>query len=159
LTIVTNTFVSGGVFKSTDSGGTWIAANTGLTNLGVRALAIDPATAATLCAGTYGGIFKSTDSGATGVPVNVGLPSSGVLALALDPTRGSSLYAGLAPGGVWQLRESTYFYTVTPCPYSIAAMPCSGGQPLLPEGRAQPCRSRVAAVSLRPLKPSQLTSR
>ena len=34
----------GGVFKSTDSGGTWAAANTGLTNLDVAALAIDPTT-------------------------------------------------------------------------------------------------------------------
>ncbi len=42
----------GGVFKSTDSGGTWTAANTGLTNLTVYALAINPATPATLYAGT-----------------------------------------------------------------------------------------------------------
>ena len=41
-----------GVFKSTDSGGTWAAANTGLTTLHVNALAIDPATPATLYAGT-----------------------------------------------------------------------------------------------------------
>ncbi len=54
----------GGVFKSTDSGATWAAANTGLTNWVVQALAVDP-TAATLYAGTGGdGVFKSTDSGA-----------------------------------------------------------------------------------------------
>ncbi|HEX7605635.1 MAG TPA: hypothetical protein VF348_02920, partial [Usitatibacter sp.] len=53
----------GGVFKSTDSGGTWAAANTGLTNLTVQALAIDPSTSSTLYAGTDGGgVFKSTDS-------------------------------------------------------------------------------------------------
>ena len=34
----------GGVFKSTDSGGTWAAANTGLTNLSVFSLAINPST-------------------------------------------------------------------------------------------------------------------
>ena len=42
----------GGVFKSTDSGGTWTAANRGLTNPNVKALAIDPSTPATLYAGT-----------------------------------------------------------------------------------------------------------
>ena len=45
----------GGVFKSTDGGGSWSAVNTGLTNTEVSALAIDPATPTTLYAGTYGG--------------------------------------------------------------------------------------------------------
>jgi len=34
----------GGVFKSTDAGGTWVVANTNLPNDSVRALAIDPFT-------------------------------------------------------------------------------------------------------------------
>ena len=55
---------SGGVFKSTNSGGNWSAANTGLTNTVIRALAIDPVTPATLYAGhNGGGVFKSTDGG------------------------------------------------------------------------------------------------
>ena len=41
-----------GVFKSTNGGANWSAANTGLTNTDVRALAIDPATPTTLYAGT-----------------------------------------------------------------------------------------------------------
>ena len=45
-----------GVFKSTDSGGTWAAANTGLTDLHIDALAINPTTPATLYAGTEVGI-------------------------------------------------------------------------------------------------------
>ena len=42
----------GGVFKSTNGGGTWGAVNTGLTDTVVFALAIDPATPGTLYAGT-----------------------------------------------------------------------------------------------------------
>ena len=45
----------GGVFKSTDGGGSWSAINTGLTNPFVRALAVDPLTPTTLYAGTNGG--------------------------------------------------------------------------------------------------------
>ena len=56
--------MSGGVFKSTNGGGNWSAVNTGLTDTDVRALAIDPATPATLYAGTDGGgVFKSTNGG------------------------------------------------------------------------------------------------
>lgn len=48
------------MFKSTNGGANWSAANTGLTKTDVRALAIDPATPATLYAGTDGGVFKTT---------------------------------------------------------------------------------------------------
>src|SRR5437660_130265 len=56
---------SGGVFKSTDGGGSWTAVNTGLTDFYVRTLAIDPQTPATIYAGTGAdGVFKSTLRGA-----------------------------------------------------------------------------------------------
>ena len=97
---------AGGVFKSSDGGESWAAANTGLTNLSVQALAINPTTPATLYAGTGGGVFRSTDSGGTWAAFNMGLPSLNVSALALDPT-GTTLYAGLEGGGVWQLTAPT----------------------------------------------------
>src|SRR6185369_12181501 len=43
---------SNGVYRSTDSGSTWNAINTGLTNLTVRALVIDPSTPSRLYVGT-----------------------------------------------------------------------------------------------------------
>ena len=64
----------GGVFKSTDAGATWSAANTGLDSTGVTALAIDPNTPSTLYAGTGGGVFKSTDAGATWGAATPGCP-------------------------------------------------------------------------------------
>ena len=45
----------GGVFQSTNSGGSWSAVNTGLSNLSVSALAIDPSAPSRLYAGTWGG--------------------------------------------------------------------------------------------------------
>ena len=51
----------GGVFKSIDSGGTWTAANAGLTSLGIPRSGHQPLNPTTLYAGTDGGVFKSTD--------------------------------------------------------------------------------------------------
>jgi hypothetical protein len=95
-----------GIFKSTDGGGNWSAANTGLTCgsdlWGVVALALDPTT---LYAGTAGGVYKSTDGGTSWSPVNVGLPTSFpgniVSALALDPTTPTTVYAGTEYSGVF----------------------------------------------------------
>jgi hypothetical protein len=100
-----------GVFRSTNSGSSWSAVNTGLTGpfgaaFPVTALAIDPHTPSTLYAGTeyeygYGGVgvFQSTNSGASWSAVNSGLadPSGtavSVTALAIDPHTPSTLYAG-----------------------------------------------------------------
>jgi hypothetical protein len=47
----------GGVFKSTDSGGTWNTLNTGLTNAFVNALAIDPVEPRRVYAATDRGVF------------------------------------------------------------------------------------------------------
>jgi hypothetical protein len=47
-------FRCGGVFKSTDAANTWSTVNTGLTNPGVQALAIDPLTPGRLYTGTLG---------------------------------------------------------------------------------------------------------
>ena len=97
----------GGVFKSTDGGGSWSPATTGLTcgafTCDVNALALDPTTPTTLYAGTStGGVFKTIDGGGSWSPVNTGLPcgpfTCGVTALALDPTTPTILYAGTEDG-------------------------------------------------------------
>ena len=91
--------LGGGVFKSTDTGSTWSAMNTGLpANSSVSALAIDPRTPTTLYAGAGAGLFTSADGGSTWSEVNTGLPDSdlygGVYALAIDPRTPTTLYAG-----------------------------------------------------------------
>ena len=52
----------GGVFKSTDGGGSWTALNAGLTNLDVNTLALDTSTPPRLYAGTVGGGVFVTDT-------------------------------------------------------------------------------------------------
>ena len=105
---------AGGIFKSTDSGGTWAAVNTGFTRLEVLALTINPTTPSTLYAGTArDGIFKSTDSGGTWVAVNTGLPIStatgslpNIFKLAISPTTSTTLYAGTGGEGVFKSTNS-----------------------------------------------------
>ncbi len=110
-----------GIYKSTDSGGSWQAMNTGLTSQSVHTLAIDPRTPTTIYAGLgavskdTGGIFKSTDGGRNWRATNGGLESligriPSILALAIDPQTPTTVYAGIwggvvkstDAGGSWQ---------------------------------------------------------
>ena len=65
----------GGVFKTTNAGGSWSAVNTGLTDTFVTALAVDATTTpSTVYAGTQdGGVFKTTNGGGSWSAVNTGL--------------------------------------------------------------------------------------
>jgi len=72
----------------------------------VSALAIDPATPATLYAGTWGGgVFKSTNGGESWSAVNTGLTNTDVRALAIDPDTPATLYAGTWGGGVFSIQQ------------------------------------------------------
>ena len=80
-----------------DGGGSW--SDLSLSDTDVRALAIDPATPATLYAGTNGdGVFKSTDGAGNWSAVNIGLTDTRVYALAIDPGTPAILYAGTGSG-------------------------------------------------------------
>jgi photosystem II stability/assembly factor-like uncharacterized protein len=95
------------VYKSTNGGGSWTAISSGLTGADLTALAIPPASHATLYLGTYGaGVFKSTNSGGSWASMNSGLPRHGYVgALAIDP---GALYAmGTNGGGFAGVAKST----------------------------------------------------
>jgi photosystem II stability/assembly factor-like uncharacterized protein len=95
----------GGVFKSTDSGGTWAAAQDGLPTAGdVRALTIDPSSPSTIYAVTQTGVFRSTDAATMWAPFNSGLPSLLVSSVAIDRT-GTLLRAATA-GGLFEYQVS-----------------------------------------------------
>jgi photosystem II stability/assembly factor-like uncharacterized protein len=107
---------NGGVFKSTDSGANWNATNTGLDNLYVSLLAIDPLDPATLyvviSAGNdittgapVGGLFKSVDSGASWQPAGRGFGDPYVSALAFDPNSPGTLYAR-TQGGLYKSMDA-----------------------------------------------------
>lgn len=86
---------------------TWVAVNSGLTTLDVRAVACDPAHAGTMYAGTYGGgVFKSTNGGTTWSPANQGLSTTIVQALCVDPVNPSNVYAGTWDSGVFRSSDS-----------------------------------------------------
>lgn len=109
-----NPTTGGGVFKSTDSGGSWRLA--GLTD--VSALAIDPITPTTLYAGTSSGdLFKSTDSGRTWNPTSLttsdGHPDAVLSALAIDPTAPATVYAGVYDVGVFKSRDGGSTWSAT----------------------------------------------
>jgi uncharacterized repeat protein (TIGR02543 family) len=88
-----------GVFRSMDSGTTWIAVNTGLTDPWIWCLAINPLTPTTLYAGTDGhGVFRSTNSGTTWTTMNTGLTNLHVSSLAIHPLTPTTLYAGTTSG-------------------------------------------------------------
>jgi len=91
-----------GVFKSINGGTSWSAANTGLTNIYVFSLAIDPVTPQTLYAGTGVGVFKSVNGGTSWSAVNSGLTNTIVYTLAIDPSTPQTLYAGTSGGGVFK---------------------------------------------------------
>jgi hypothetical protein len=83
------------LFKTTDGGATWSAANNGLTSTDILALAIDPETPTTLYAGTFQlGVFKSTNGGGSWSMLGNGMPANVVNALVIDPKTPTTLYAG-----------------------------------------------------------------
>ena len=80
-----------GVFKSTDGGQTWVAANKGMLDLNVTALVVDPTDPQKVYAGVDGGgLFLSTDGGQNWVKLrDVGQTfSNWVITLTLDPKTG-----------------------------------------------------------------------
>ena len=104
---------NGGVFKSSDSGETWIAAQSGLSDANVFALAIDPSTPARIYAATNHGVFTSTDAAASWTPINSGLTSLNVWSLSVDRT--GSLLRAATDAGLFE--------------YQVAGSPPSGTVP------------------------------
>ena len=99
--------IAGTVFKSTDGGGIWAPANTGLPSVFVQSLVIDPSTPSTIYAGTSAGVFKSTNGGGNWVPANNGLVVLSVITLAMDPQNPATLYAGTTAGTTNGVFKST----------------------------------------------------
>jgi hypothetical protein len=97
----------GGVFISYDSGASWAAPDSGLTNPDVISLCVCDTNASTpmIFAGTDGsGIFLSKDNGVHWNPVNDGLTDASISSLAVSGTTASTamLFAGTSGSGVWR---------------------------------------------------------
>jgi photosystem II stability/assembly factor-like uncharacterized protein len=89
VTVLAGTFgfQAGGVFRSTNSGGSW--SFSGLTNLQVHCLVAN--NSGTVFAGTSNGVYRSTDNGVSWVEVSSGLTSPGVYGIAFNSS--GHLYA------------------------------------------------------------------
>ena len=104
--------MAAGIFKTTDAGGSWSAANRGMAQakdcppqiscINVAHLVIDPRTPATLYAAQIEGVYKSADGGGSWKPVVAGLTNLKVFALAIDPQTPTTIYAGTYGGGVFK---------------------------------------------------------
>ncbi len=82
------TSTGGGIFRSTNLGGTWVQANTGISNSNIYSLAVN--VNGTLYAGSSrSGVFRSPDAGATWLSINRSIFTTGVTA-----------FTGLAGGGI-----------------------------------------------------------
>ncbi len=79
----------------------WKAINSGLTDLHIQAMAIDPNQPATIYVSTYEGIFKSTNGGKSWQSSNNGMTSNDVKALICHPQNSNILYAATWGNGIF----------------------------------------------------------
>ena len=79
------------VAVSDDRGQTWTRRDTGLEDVSVRAIAIDPNDADFVLAGGLDGVYRSTDGGATWAKLS---PHENVESLAIDPRNRDTIYVG-----------------------------------------------------------------
>lgn len=92
-----------GIYKSTDDGDSWLQKNTGLNDLNLQVLTINPTSASTLFAGTSSsGIYRSDDSADTWVSKNSGLTDLNIQSLVFDAATPAILYAGSSQAGIFK---------------------------------------------------------
>jgi photosystem II stability/assembly factor-like uncharacterized protein len=85
-----------GVYKSTDDGMNFVAANTGIETRAVRCLALQPSSSTVLYAGTFDNKIYKTTNGGTWSQL-AAFPEAGALVIAINPA-GTRVYAGTKTG-------------------------------------------------------------
>jgi hypothetical protein len=128
----------------------WKAVNTGLTNMEIRSLAIDPARPTIVYAGTQNGLFKSLDGGTTWR--SSGLPDRATTHLVIDFVNPSIVYAAT------QITSTAYY-----CYERVLFKSTDGGatwKRLPPRYPSHPhFWDDVAAIAINPLAPNILCRR
>ena len=97
----------GRLYKSTNGGASWNAADAGMAGLFIDSLSIDPSQNKIVYAGTSKGVFKTTDGGLSWKSAGKGLVSGNIIfgdgipnvyCTAIDRNNGQRLYAGTDNG-------------------------------------------------------------
>jgi hypothetical protein len=106
------------VARSLDGGVSWAAAETGLPDLPVTKIVLDPgdATGNTLYAATWLGVYRTLDQGATWSLFGAGLPQVRVTDLYVHPNS-AFIRAATWGRGVWQLGPTPTYTPATTHPY------------------------------------------
>ena len=76
---------SGALFKTTNGGTSWAAAHTGIRDVAIRAIAIDPDNSQTVYAGGEAGVFRTTNGGTSWTNVGGNTVSRSIRALVVEP--------------------------------------------------------------------------
>jgi len=103
------------VYKSTDSGATWINLNDGMLGANsdsIKALAIAPFNPDILYIGCLNGVFRSTDAGTTWEDISSGLGFTHTAGATFNAT-GTRLYVPTSGGGAYGGTVDTFSGTVT----------------------------------------------
>ena len=124
----------GGVCKSLSGGLQWSAANSGIDNLYITSLRIDPVNPMRVWVGSVGKVYRSIDGGATWKVQNAALPATVVTVLTGDAVStntlyalsyGSGVYQSLDGGATWALQSAG---TVATTAVTLSADPSRAGR-------------------------------
>jgi len=94
--------VGGGVFRSDNAGSSWLDVSTGLPDIAINAVEIDPQNPNTVYVAADVGVYRSTNAGAVWTSFNAKLPNALVKDLAFHP-RSRLLRAATQSRGVWEI--------------------------------------------------------
>jgi photosystem II stability/assembly factor-like uncharacterized protein len=100
------------VWKTTNLAGgaaSWVAAGSGIPDVPVNALAIDPDSPDTLFAGTDIGVFVTRNGGVSWTPFSAGLPRVAVFDLAIYDGAERVVRAATHGRGIWEIEADTLF--------------------------------------------------